>query len=336
MMQCETRGVLTKQLTQLQTERDVLADPQNTALEAIGKKSQEILRRVEQSKSTRIEAIDSEVMRHLGSISRQQVENISSSGAGGLSVLDFISALERRVRDIDDSKEISRRWASLCGEDAGMWRRVPVVDALLGTVDLGVCDGALAQKREQAKRHEEELRTQREARSAAREELRRAERERGPAEHKTAADMQSVQTEGEADTKQLVEHVRRELEDVCGRRGRVPFWEFVVDPASFPRSVENLFYASFLVKDGIAKLSVVATAADGNEKTLFIEMAPTQKAHPRSRQRTQAESPAGETTERTSQAVATIDYETWSTLASSMGDVPAMIKRPNKRRRGDV
>ncbi len=36
--------------------------------------------------------------------------------------------------------------------------------------------------------------------------------------------------------------------------GPAPFYKFIIDPASFARTVENLFYVSFLVHEGKAKL----------------------------------------------------------------------------------
>jgi non-structural maintenance of chromosomes element 4 len=38
----------------------------------------------------------------------------------------------------------------------------------------------------------------------------------------------------------------------------INFWEFVVDPDSFMRSIENTFHSSFLVKDGHAKLDLAS------------------------------------------------------------------------------
>lgn len=48
----------------------------------------------------------------------------------------------------------------------------------------------------------------------------------------------------------------REMRKELQRRGVLNFWEFVVDPSSFSRSIENVFHSSFLVKDGHAKLDL--------------------------------------------------------------------------------
>ncbi len=35
----------------------------------------------------------------------------------------------------------------------------------------------------------------------------------------------------------------------------ISFYHFVIDPTSFPNSVENMFYVSFLIKDGFVSIS---------------------------------------------------------------------------------
>lgn len=51
--------------------------------------------------------------------------------------------------------------------------------------------------------------------------------------------------------------------------GSFPFYHFITDPTSFAKTVENLFYVSFLIRDNRARLFIPEMAASTNE--LFIE-----------------------------------------------------------------
>jgi non-structural maintenance of chromosomes element 4 len=67
----------------------------------------------------------------------------------------------------------------------------------------------------------------------------------------------TAMTEGDVPTTETdiqVAKMRKKLKELR----RVNFWEFVVDPGSYVRSIENSFHASFLVKDGHAKLDLAA------------------------------------------------------------------------------
>ena len=51
--------------------------------------------------------------------------------------------------------------------------------------------------------------------------------------------------------------------------GSFPFYHFITDPNSFARTVENLFYVSFLIRDCRARIFIPELAAATNE--LYIE-----------------------------------------------------------------
>lgn len=57
-------------------------------------------------------------------------------------------------------------------------------------------------------------------------------------------------TEEEESTTKDVQHIWRLATEVCTTKGRVGYFQFLVDPESFPHTVENMFHFSFLVKDG--------------------------------------------------------------------------------------
>lgn len=57
--------------------------------------------------------------------------------------------------------------------------------------------------------------------------------------------------------------------DILENIGSFPFHHFITDPNSFARTVENLFYVSFLIRDGLARIFIPEIAASTNE--LYIE-----------------------------------------------------------------
>lgn len=57
-------------------------------------------------------------------------------------------------------------------------------------------------------------------------------------------------TEEEESTTKDVQHIMNCVVKVCRSKGRVGYFQFLVDPESFGRTVENMFHFSFLVKDG--------------------------------------------------------------------------------------
>jgi len=62
-------------------------------------------------------------------------------------------------------------------------------------------------------------------------------------------DTAGTKTEGE------IERVYTWLRKYCKKtKAPVGFYEFIVNPQSFSRTIENMFYLSFLVKDGYAKI----------------------------------------------------------------------------------
>lgn len=66
-------------------------------------------------------------------------------------------------------------------------------------------------------------------------------------------------SEEDQNTKVLkrVEFIRATLKSLYRAQGKKPvsFYHFVLDPTSFSNSVENFFYVSFLLKDGLAALT---------------------------------------------------------------------------------
>ena len=69
-------------------------------------------------------------------------------------------------------------------------------------------------------------------------------------------------------SKETSESVMKTYE-ILEKIGSIPFYHFITDPNSFARTVENLFYVSFLIRDGRVKIFIPKIAEATNE--LYIE-----------------------------------------------------------------
>jgi len=99
----------------------------------------------------------------------------------------------------------------------------------------------------------------------------------------------------EEETTRRVEHVYQWLEKRHSNTKDVKFWDFLADPDSFSKTVENIFHYAFLVKDGRTKL----------QDNLVIEPAapPTEQDY-------------NQSDIKVRQAVLTLTYEDWKSIVS--------------------
>lgn len=57
---------------------------------------------------------------------------------------------------------------------------------------------------------------------------------------------------------------------ILSESGSLPFYHFITDPNSFTRTVENMFYVSFLIKEGKVRMFYPEIAAQAG--VLYIEV----------------------------------------------------------------
>lgn len=81
-------------------------------------------------------------------------------------------------------------------------------------------------------------------------------------------DLKSNEVNPEELSKETSENVMK-IFSVLENIGSFPFYQFITDPRSFARTVENLFYVSFLIKDNRARIFVPEIATQSKE--LYIE-----------------------------------------------------------------
>lgn len=84
----------------------------------------------------------------------------------------------------------------------------------------------------------------------------------------TVVDLSGSDNNSEERSNETSENVMKVYSALSGI-GSFPFYHFITDPQCFYRTVENLFYVSFLVKDNRARIFIPKLAEETNE--LYIE-----------------------------------------------------------------
>lgn len=84
----------------------------------------------------------------------------------------------------------------------------------------------------------------------------------------TVVDLAKKQNDPEEMSKETSENVIKVF-NVLSNIGSFPFYHFITDPQSLGRTIENLFYVSFLIRDHRARIFIPEFAAESNE--LYIE-----------------------------------------------------------------
>jgi len=142
-------------------------------------------------------------------------------------------------KELDEDNEDDKRfildsldWDKLDRKCARYFKTAPTVDFMLGPLIIEVPEGK--QTKRAAKRREKFDESQRQA----------------------PEELTKVEEEEEATTREverIYEILKRHTDDGSKPIG---FFEFVINPDSFGKTVENLFHLSFLVKDGKASIAI--------------------------------------------------------------------------------
>nr|XP_056706448.1 non-structural maintenance of chromosomes element 4 homolog A [Euleptes europaea] len=137
----------------------------------------------------------------------------------------------------------------------------------------------------------------------------------GPAEKRVMpAQLKKMEESHQEATEKEVERILGYLQSFFRDEPGVPisFLEFVTDPDSFPRTIENMFHVSFLIRDGLAGIKL------DEDKLPIIE--PLYPEEGENNQDTQARK----------QAVLTMNYEEWQNIVKTFEISQPMIPPANQ------
>ncbi|KAK1224592.1 hypothetical protein PQX77_012487 [Marasmius sp. AFHP31] len=199
--------------------------------------------------------LDSSILVRLATTAHQNARNLKS-GSGAFDVDDFVSRLitfmgGRKIDkrnpnfeedDLDDDSPLE--WDKIGRKALAKSRRVPIVGFMLGPLSV-----------EQKKR-------------AA---VKRAKLEKNKADEKQPQELKEEDiARSENETTKNVQTISKRLEDV----GEVNIFRFIINPNDFAQSVENLFYLSFLIRDGLVAYE---TSEDTGEPIIYLCGQPSQE-----------------------------------------------------------
>lgn len=236
---------------ELQDKSDVMQNPRDEALVKEFKRSEE-----NAQKATNVDQklLDAQIFNRLGDFAKRQAAQMQT-GLKDYDVTSFVDKLAQLMNSSEEgeaecmeSKELNL--FDLGGDMGRLFATAPTFYMLYGNSDVKPKQREVKAKAKRAKK--------------------------GTAAVKPA----ELEKEDivETETDKQVAKMFRELR----RLGSVNYWEFVIDPKCFMRSIENTFHSSFLVKDGKAKLDLesdppvisyldLVRAAENGDDALAVE-----------------------------------------------------------------
>jgi len=127
----------------------------------------------------------------------------------------------------------------------------------------------------------------------------------------------AVPDSGASLTEKLVESTMEQLKDAFYTNGSdaIPYFDFILDPTSFGKSVENMFHVSFLIKEGRAKMIVRDDRDDGLPYIRPMKEAQAGAAHHANEDSLDARN----------QAILSLDMEEWEEMIELLNITQPMI-----------
>lgn len=227
---------ITKELREhaeeINDKSDIMQDPRNTALTEHLKRSEE---NAKKAINVDQKLLDAQIFHKLGDYAKRQAAQMQT-GLKDHDVTSFVDKLaqlmeqgrgETAVDDTEaDAEDLELDLHGLGRDMGSLFATAPSTFMMYGNGDVQPKKREAKQKQKKARKGSSAVK---------------------PAELEKR---DIVETE----TDKQVSKMFKELK----RLGSANYWEFVVDPDSFMRSIENTFHSSFLVKDGKAKLNLNA------------------------------------------------------------------------------
>ncbi|NXQ02689.1 NSE4A protein, partial [Vidua macroura] len=190
-------------------------------------------------------ALDAQFLVIASNIGKEKANELHSemsafdSTAFAEDLLTFMGINRTEVEETDDSEDVpgaflpSDAWRTMGEEASKYFRRAPTFHYMMGSFKSE--PPAPKQRIERQKKAG-----------------------RGKAEQAMPAQLKKMEESHQEATEKEVERILRILQTHFENDPNTPisFFDFVMDPNSFARTVENVFHVSFLIRDGLAKIKL--------------------------------------------------------------------------------
>ncbi|KAJ3152357.1 nuclear protein [Geranomyces michiganensis] len=168
--------------------------------------------------------LDSKLLIVASDIGVQKAHRMRLDG-GSFAIDDWIGKLTVKMHaqeaEADDDEGMNLDWNALGKLATRCLSRVPTIDFMLGPLAIEPKQRTQTRRVEKLVKNKQDLQKPQQLKEG---------------------DIEKQQNE----TTELVMEISRCLHRV----GRIPFFKFIINPESFSQTVENLFYLSFLIRDG--------------------------------------------------------------------------------------
>ncbi|KAK2163697.1 hypothetical protein LSH36_75g10006 [Paralvinella palmiformis] len=237
----EIRQTYTHIREQIQSCRDELVKPGCDELQRHLEKSEQNFKKV---RETREAAIDSGIVALISQLAKQQVQALHTDfcvfepAEFGEKLITLIGRGEINESQRERVRISKKGWIKLGEASQPFFKRSPALHCMFGTFERGPPKKRVQRQRTQDKKEEGS-----------------SSQVKGPTEPKQLSSIKHVNEKEEVTTLE-VERMLKSLRHHYHKNSDKPlcFFKFVVHPENFGLTVENLFYASFLVRDGLASI----------------------------------------------------------------------------------
>jgi len=222
-----------KLLAEVDQKTEDLRNPDNPQVVGYMNQTQKLFAKI---KSPRPLTLDAKVTKRVSSIVRDQGQQMTSNIIN-FNIEEFSQKILQKVGADPLGGRVSKSRLVRLGQTFSVkFKASPVLSYLYGAV--------AAQPQET-----EDIKKQRKVRKVP---------NTGPLKETCSVDVRKGNAEVEEGTDQLVINVHRCLVEHFKKNGKQPvdYFQFIINPASFSKTIENMFHVSFLVKEGKARISV--------------------------------------------------------------------------------